>query len=98
MLLLSSFSLQAKEKTDILPSIAFLEYLANMKEVDGKLYGPQDMTIKRCQPTTEKREEKKNETSSNDHEGQKKNALVSDGSATDKECKYHEKTDTTELD
>lgn len=96
--MLSSFSLQADENTDELPSIAFLEYLAEMKEVDGQLYGPLDMDLKLCQTTAQKREEQKNESSSDHDEAQNSKALKRLESAKDKECKYHDKTDTTDLD
>jgi len=51
-----------------LPSIAFLEYLAEMTEIDGKLYGPQDLPLIHCKKTLLKREEKKDDSGKGDSE------------------------------
>jgi len=58
--------LQAQEALDELPSMAFLEYLAEMTEIDGKLYGPQDLPPINCKKNSLKRDENKND-SSNGH-------------------------------
>jgi len=62
LLVLCCFSSNAQEKVDEIPSIAFLEYLADMEEVDGKLYGPQDMRVEPCQRSVSNQEKQKNET------------------------------------
>ena len=62
LLVLFCYSLQAEQKNvknvtiEKQLSMAFLNYLAEMTEVDGKLVGPQDMTDKRCLSPAEHRE------------------------------------------
>jgi hypothetical protein len=58
--------IQAQDALDELPSMAFLEYLAEMTEIDGKLVGPQDLPIINCKKNGLKRDENKND-SSNGH-------------------------------
>ena len=48
----SSLKAQEKQHTalkDVQPSIAFLEYLADMTEVDGEFLDPQDIVENGCQ-------------------------------------------------
>jgi hypothetical protein len=66
LLLLGLPQLQAQESKQALPSLALLEYLADMTEVDGKLVGPQDMNAQPCtaprapkQPTKPGEQDKK---------------------------------------
>ena len=76
--------LKAQENVDESPSIDFLKYLADMKEVDGKLYGPQDINLVPCQRSESEREEQNNETS-NENNGDQ-----NDKAATEQECKHHD--------
>lgn len=89
LLLLSCVLVQAQENADELPSIAFLEYLAEMKEVDGKLYGPQDMKTKPCQLSKQEREEQ-HETRNDINDGQNDKAKKIEISANDQGCKHHD--------
>jgi hypothetical protein len=89
LLLLSCVLVQAQENADELPSIAFLEYLAEMKEVDGKLYGPQDMKIKPCRLSKQEREEQ-HETPNDINDGQNDKAKKIEISANDQGCKHHD--------
>lgn len=40
--------LNALANSETIPSMAFLEYLAEMKEVNGELIGPQDIQTTHC--------------------------------------------------
>lgn len=70
-------------------SMAFLEYLADMSEVDGKLIGPQDIPSNKCinqqQPLT--RHEDKKENSEIDNSEQK---AFEPTKKTEEECKSHD--------
>lgn len=83
LLILSCVPLQAQDNADELPSIAFLEYLAEMKEVNGKLYGPQDMKIKPFQLSKQEREEQHHETPNDINDGQNDKAKKPEISAND---------------
>lgn len=90
LLLLSCVPLQAQDNVDELPTIAFLEYLAEMKEVDGKLYGPQDMKVKPCQLSKQEREEQYHETPNDNNDGQNDKVKKPEVSANDQGCKHHD--------
>jgi len=60
--------LKAQESSADMPSIAFLEYLAEMTEIDGKLYGPQDLPLIDCKKILLKRDEKKDGSGKGDNE------------------------------
>ena len=66
MLCMCITPLKAQDVHDELPSMAFLEYLAEMTEIDVKLYGPQDLPVVICKKSSLKRDENKDE-SSNGH-------------------------------
>jgi hypothetical protein len=55
--------LKAQESSNELPSMAFLEYLAEMTEIDGKLYGPQDIPVEGCNKDGFKQDENKDGSS-----------------------------------
>ncbi len=74
--------LKAQESLDELPSMAFLEYLADMKEIDGKLYGPQDIPSEYCKKTRFKRDENKDGSS----DGHDEHAPKNESSILDQEC------------
>ena len=82
--------LKAQHKVDELPSIPFLEYLADMQEVDGKLYGPQDMSVEPCQRSVSEREEQNNENSNEVNGAQNDKAQKNEKTATEQECKHHD--------
>jgi len=84
LIFLCCVPLEAQENVDELPSIAFLEYLADMKEIDGKLYGPQDINVEPCHRSVSEQEEQNNETS-NENNGDQ-----NDKAATEQECKHHD--------
>lgn len=90
LLFLCCVPLKAQENVDELPSIAFLEYLADMKEIDGKLYGPQDINLVPCQRSESEREEQNNETSNENNVVQNDKAQKNDKTATEQECKHHD--------
>jgi hypothetical protein len=90
LLILACVPLKAQEKVEKLPSIAFLEYLAELQEVDGKLYGPQDMKIKSCQLSTQEKKEQYHETSNDINVGQNDNAKKRQVSTNVQECKHHD--------
>ena len=54
-------SVKAQKNNEALPSMAFLEYLAEMTEINGQLYGPQDLANS-CHQTTAKRDKNKDES------------------------------------
>ncbi len=90
LLILACVPLKAQEKVDKLPSIAFLEYLAELQEVDGKLYGPQDMKFKLCQSSTQEKKELHHETPNDINNGQNDNAKKRELSTNVPECKHHD--------
>jgi hypothetical protein len=90
LLILACVPLKAQEKVDKLPSIAFLEYLAELEEVDGKYYGPQDMKIKPCQLSTQEKKVQHYETSYDINDGQNDNAKKREISTNVPECKHHD--------
>lgn len=90
LLILCCAPLKAQEKVDELPSIALLEYLADMEDVDGKLYGPQDMNLVPCQRSVLEREEQNNETSNEINGVQNDKAQKNEKTATEQECKHHD--------
>ena len=90
LLILACIPLKAQEKVDKLPSIAFLEYLGELEEVDGKLYGPQDMKIKPCPLSELEKEEQHHETSNDINDGQNDNAKKHENSTNVQECKHHD--------
>ena len=90
LLILACVPLQAQEKVDKLPSIAFLEYLAELEEVDGKLLGPQDMKIAPCILSKQKKEELHHETSYDINASQNDNAKKHESSTNAQECKHHD--------
>jgi len=90
LLLLACVPLKAQEKVDKLPSIAFLEYLAELQEVDGKLYGPQDMTSKLCQSSTQNKKEQHHEAPNDINDGQNDNAKKREVPTNVQECKRHD--------
>ena len=45
----NSTEINAQQNQQKLPSILFLEYLAEMTEVDGQLIGPQDIAESQCE-------------------------------------------------
>lgn len=94
LLILYCAPLKAQETVDELPSIAFLEYLAEMKEIDGKLYGPQDINLEPCQRLIPEREEKHNETTNEasieSNGGQNNKAQKSGKTAIEQGCKRHD--------
>jgi len=73
MLCLYITPIQAQEGLDELPSMAFLEYLADMTEIDGKLYGPQDLPAINCKKNSLIRDENKDESSNGHTEKSSKN-------------------------
>ena len=74
--------LKAQESPNELPSMAFLEYLAEMTEIDGKLYGPQDIPVEHCNKAGFKQDENK-DGSSHEHDEQ---APKNESSILDQEC------------
>jgi len=74
--------LKAQESPNELPSMAFLEYLAEMTEIDGKLVGPQDVPVERCKKDDFKQDENKDGSS---HERDEK-APKDENSLLDQEC------------
>jgi hypothetical protein len=77
-----------------LPSIAFLEYLADMTEVDGKYYGPQDMRIEACKDSVNKPKNQNditNNTANNTTNGDKnEKAQENDKAAKMQECNHND--------
>ncbi len=94
LLLLSCAPLKAQENVnelaDKLPSIAFLEYLAEMEEVDDKLLGPQDMYVEPCQDSTAAQEKQNNETRNEINGVQNDKPPKNEDPAIKHECKYHD--------
>ena len=82
--------LGAKEQAEKLPSIAFLEYLAEMKEVDGEYYGPQDMKVELCKVSVSKREKQPNESRKAINGEQDDQEQKNDKTAKESECKHHD--------
>jgi hypothetical protein len=74
--------LKAQESSNELPSMAFLEYLAEMTEIDGKLYGPQDIPVRLCNKNDFKQDENK-DGSSRGHDVQ---VPKNKSSVVDQEC------------
>jgi len=106
LLILCSTPSKAQQKEDEIPSIALLEYLAEMTEVDGKFYGPQDMSLALCQSVSAEQNKQSTETSTetsaetsneNSNEtnigvngGQDDKAQKNEKSANKPGCKYHD--------
>jgi len=72
-LLLFSVAANAKQSNEITPSIDFLEYLAEMTEVDGQLIGPQDIAKVNCHSQSVKESENESKTDSGSKVEQKQN-------------------------
>ena len=77
------FPVGATEPTDKIPSMAFLEYLAELVEVDGKLVGPQDMKIEpnikeeqKAKQKTEQKTEPKIEPKTDKENSEPKNKII----------------------
>ncbi len=81
--------IKAQEKTNEPPSMAFLEYLADMEEVDGKFYGPQDMNFELCQSKKEEQKEKHIEIRTDINGIQNDKPPKNEDQATEQECKSH---------
>jgi len=90
LLILSCGPLQAQENVDKLPSIAFLEYLADMKEVDGKLYGPQDIYVELCPKLASTPEKQSNETRNKTNGVQNDKPPKNEEPANKQECDDHD--------
>ena len=78
--------LKAQENIQEVPSMAFIEYLAEMEEVNGKLYGPQDIATTHCQKLAQTQEDKKDETI-NEQKNKAQTDKKSKSSALKPECK-----------
>lgn len=89
-ILLALFCVQLQAQENELPSIAFLEYLAEMKEVDGKFYGPQDIDIAPCLLPKQKQEELPHEIENNINDKENVQAKKGKSSANALECKPHD--------
>jgi hypothetical protein len=90
LLLLCCSPLNAQEHVSVPPSVAFLEYLADMEEVDGKLYGPQDMQLETCQRTILDQEKKHNEIKTEINGIQNEKPPKNEDQAIKQECKNHD--------
>jgi len=96
LLFLCCIPLKAQENVDKFPSIAFLEYLADMQVVDGNYYGPQDMNGEGCQGSIQKERnngssnEISNETNNEPNSDKDDEAKTNDKTATKQECKHHD--------
>ncbi len=88
LLVLCCVPLKAQENIDELPSIAFLEYLADMTEIDGTFYGPQDINVESCQRSVSEREEQNNEKTN--EASIESNSDQNDKTATEQECKHYD--------
>jgi len=89
LFILCCASLKAQESVDTLPSIAFLEYLADMEEVDGKLYGPQDMHVESCKKLASAQVKQSNETRDEINGVQNDKPPKNEDTAIKQECNDH---------
>ncbi len=89
LLILLCAPLKAQENMNDLPSMAFLEYLADMEEVDGKLYGPQDINLKPCS-SLDSAQEKQDGTSNKINGVQHDKPPKNEEPEIKQECKNHD--------
>ena len=85
---INNTEISAQQNQQALPSILFLEYLADMTEVDGQLIGPQDISTSLCKLVKPK--QKKNEDKSENEEQDNAVPNSSTQSPVEKECTNHD--------
>jgi hypothetical protein len=75
---------KVQQNQDKLPSLALLQYLANMTELDGQLYGPQDMPA--CSTSPLDKRDRQTELDKDEYPKMNKPKQK----AIDPECQYNE--------